>query len=721
MPAGAARGDSIGAVSDLPAADVRLERRRERERDRRARRRRGRLRLAALAGFVAVVALVVALSVGGGRSKPPYPTVVNVLVSAHATTAGRLGAAVQDSAIAAVGSSIYLLGGIDAAGHSTDAIIRLSGAGGSTAAAPGHLPEIQHDAQAVALGSEIYAFGGGDIASYAHIVGYDPATGAVTHAGDLPRPQSDVAVAAIGSTVYIVGGYNGSTPLDTIVAWRPGSRAHTVARLPYALRYAAVAGVGRRLLIAGGTEADGSVSAGIWLYDPASRLVSQVGVLPAGLTHSSAVQIGGRVYLIGGRRSASGAQTAQVVAIDTSTMRAGVVGRLPRALSDAAVQASGERIVVAGGESASGAAANAVLTVTPLVRDQVVRAPRRGTVARRELAVLDSLGYRQALAAHPSSIAPYEAAAAKPGLPGYLLIADRGNNRILVVDPRGRIRWLFPSAAEVAAGRLLHFNDDTFVEPGGKALIANEEDYGLVVSVNIRTRTITRLFGVPGVLGGGSTELNYPDDAYAFPDGSWTVADAYNCRILFVANRTIIRQYGRTGVCAHNPPQTFGAVNGDTPTPYGGVLVSEITGHWVDAINADGTLRFAVQPPIAYPSDPQPLPGDRVLLADYSQPGHVLIIDRHGRVLWEYGPAGGEAALDHPSLALQLPNGDVAVNDDYRNRVVVIDPRTNRIVWEYGHLDVGGTAPGYLHIPDGMDFIPAAADGSIDWAAVVHP
>jgi len=34
---------------------------------------------------------------------------------------------------------------------------------------------------------------------------------------------------------------------------------------------------------------------------------------------------------------------------------------------------------------------------------------------------------------------------------------------------------------------------------------------------------------------------------------------------------------------------------------------------------------------------------------------------------------------------------------------------------------VAGTAPGYLNTPDGMDFIPPAADGSPDYAAVVHP
>ena len=51
----------------------------------------------------------------------------------------------------------------------------------------------------------------------------------------------------------------------------------------------------------------------------------------------------------------------------------------------------------------------------------------------------------------------------------------------------------------------------------------------------------------------------------------------------------------------------------------------------------------------------------------------------------------------------------------------MIDRHTGKIVWQYGHTDEPGTAPGYLNTPDGMDFIPAASGGGIDWAAVVHP
>lgn len=328
---------------------------------------------------------------------------------------------------------------------------------------------------------------------------------------------------------------------------------------------------------------------------------------------------------------------------------------------------------------------------------------------------------RHLVAPGPRTAAAYAAASKLPGVGGDLLIADRGNNRILIVTPRRHVIFRFPSAADRAAGHRLVFNDDTFVEPGGRALIANEEDNHAIVQIGIADHRLSVLFGHPGVMGTDRTHLHTPDDAYMLADGSFAVADAYNCRILFVKNHRIVREYGKAGHCRHHPPRYFGAVNGDTPEPDGGVLISEIPGHWVDEIGPDGRLRFAVQAPVSYPSDPQPLPGGRILLADYSNPGHVLIISHHGRVLWRYGPSRGNGKLDHPSLAMPLPNGNIAVNDDFRHRVVVIDPRRKKIVWQYGHTDRPGTGANYLNTPDGMDFVPFGPRGGPDYAAVAHP
>jgi len=325
---------------------------------------------------------------------------------------------------------------------------------------------------------------------------------------------------------------------------------------------------------------------------------------------------------------------------------------------------------------------------------------------------------KNVVGSQPGTAAAYSVASRRTGLPGDLMIADRGNNRILVVDPAGHIVFRYPQPGD--RGHLF-YDDDTFIEPGGEWVISNEEDDDAIVKINLRSRSQRLLFGHPGEPGSDSTHVDSPDDAYMLPDGTFTVADASNCRVLFIRDHRIAHQYGSSRVCRHNPPHQFAAVNGDTPLPNGGVLVSEIEGDWIDEIGPEGRLRWARKAPVGYPSDPQPLPGGRILLADYSNPGHILIIDRHGRVLWRYGPASGFGRLDHPSLAMALPNGNIAVNDDYRDRVLVIDPRTNRIIWKYGATEHPGTAYGHLDIPDGMDFIPLSAAGAPDYAAVVHP
>jgi hypothetical protein len=312
------------------------------------------------------------------------------------------------------------------------------------------------------------------------------------------------------------------------------------------------------------------------------------------------------------------------------------------------------------------------------------------------------------------------AASAAPALPGALLIADRGNNRMLVVDARGRILWRFPTRRDLRLGRRLRYNDDAFVATGGRAIVANEEEAHTIVSVNVRTHARAHLFGTPGVRGAGAHLLNTPDDAYPLPDGSVIVADAYNCRVLRIRARVIVHQWG-DGVCRHDPPRSFGAINGDTPLADGGMLVSEIPGHWIDDIGPGGRLRFAVQPSLRYPSDPQALTGGRILVADYANPGHILVIDRTGRTLWRYGPTSGPGRLDHPSLALPLPGGDIAVNDDYRDRVVIIDPAARRIVWQYGLTDHKGSGLGMLDTPDGLDFVPVDPAGRLHWSAVHHP
>ena len=250
------------------------------------------------------------------------------------------------------------------------------------------------------------------------------------------------------------------------------------------------------------------------------------------------------------------------------------------------------------------------------------------------------------------------------------------------------------------------FDDDTFFGPKHDRIISNQEDQDTIQIISFPGRRVLWRYGHVNVKSGRVGYMNTPDDAYLLPSNQVTVADAYNCRVLFLnlAHR-IVRQYGTTGSCHHDPPRYLGAVNGATPLPDGGTLVSEIAGSWIDDISASGRLRWAVQAPVSYPSDPQLLGPNRILLADYASPGHALIMTRTGRVIWRYGPASGPGELNHPSLATLIAPGLIAINDDYRDRVVLVSIAKHRIVWQYGHTDHPGTAPGYLNTPDGLDLL----------------
>ncbi len=296
-------------------------------------------------------------------------------------------------------------------------------------------------------------------------------------------------------------------------------------------------------------------------------------------------------------------------------------------------------------------------------------------------------------------------AAAMP-FPGGLLVADRGNGRILILGAGGRIRWSFPGPGSLPRGQAFSA-DDAFISPDGKTIVANDEFHQVVDRIDLATRRIVWQYGHYGVPGSAPGFLDTPDDAYPLANGDITVADIFNCRILEIApDKTIVRQWGRTRVCADHAPTTFGSPNGDTPLPDGGMLITEITGSRVVRLSASGAVVFDIRVPVAYPSDAQLTPEGNVIVADFSSPGQVVEVSPTGKLIWRYGPSSGPGKLDHPSLATPLPGGLVSVNDDFRHRIVVIDPVAGRIVWQYGKTDVQGRAANMLDTPDGHEPLP---------------
>ncbi len=158
---------------------------------------------------------------------------------------------------------------------------------------------------------------------------------------------------------------------------------------------------------------------------------------------------------------------------------------------------------------------------------------------------------------HASRVRPR--ALRPPGpIPGYLLIADRGNNRMLLVDSARHVYWRYPGGGRQAMPFV--FDDDTFFGPDRREVISNQEDQDTIQIISFPGKKVLWRYGHVNVKSGAPGYLNTPDDAYLLPNHLISVADAYNCRVLFISRaHRIVRQYGTTGVCRHDPPQLSSA------------------------------------------------------------------------------------------------------------------------------------------------------------------
>lgn len=541
----------------------------------------------------------------------------------------------------------------------------------------GQLPVAVHDAGAGVVSGKAFVVGGGSAAS-SNAVQVVHADGSAAVAGQLPQVRSDDSVAVAGNELYVIGGYDGSHELAGVLATTDGAAFRQVGQLGKTVRYGAAYASSDAVWIFGG-EHQGQPIADIQRVDTRTGVSSVVGRFPHPLAHATVAVVSGQVLILGGSDGHNPQNT--IYAFDPSAGSVHLVGSLPESVSDMATAVIGDTAYVIGGN-----ALTAEQTIAPTTTIVTVK------------------------------VAPVVAHASVQGSPaalftGKLLIADRGNNRLLLVDPAGTIRWSFPNATAPAPPSGFFFPDDAFFTNHGTAILSNQEGNNTIVEISYPAGKSLWSYGHPGTAGAATGYLHEPDDAYKLADGRVIVADANNCRVLIIsAQSQPVGQIGTTGSCVHKPPTSLGYPNGDTPLQNGNILISEVTGSWVSEYTTSGALVWTLHLPLTYPSDPQQIGPNLYIVADYTKPGGIVEFDRAGHIVWEYRVAAGHGMLDHPSLAEVLPSGLICVNDDYRHRVVLIDPKTNAIVWQYGVDDVSGTAPGLLNTPDGFDLL--APDGT---------
>ena len=511
-----------------------------------------------------------------------------------------LAAPVQDAAAVALGGGrVMLLGGLTVTDTSR-ADIWIVGARGDRRA--GSLPLGLHDTAAVRIGPAVYVFGGGTNAgTQSDSIARVPVRGGtVADVGRLPAPSSDQSAAAIGGTAYVVGGYTGTRWLNTIVAWRPGSRARVVARLPFTLRYSAVTAVGRSLVIAGGSLENGAASSAVLVFTPGHG-VRRIGRLPVATTHAAAATIGGVAFVIGGRSATVGSAHDSIVSVDVRTHAIRQAGTLAFPRSDLAAVSFGPSILLAGGRGRDGAVATRgeLVPASARVRSETASqsvyafdGAERLTGAARfakplvyvpnsESATVDVIDPRT------YKVVDHFAVGLLPQhvVPSYdlrtLYVTNDVGNSLTVIDPRtGRHGRSIPVPdpynmyftpdgryAIVVAERLhrLDFRDPhTFslhhslsvpcagvdhmdFSADGRYLIASCEFSGQLVKVDVQRERVLRVLDLPDGPGG------MPQDVRVSPDGKiFYVADLTAGGVWEIDGRRFkVMGFVRTGAGAH--------------------------------------------------------------------------------------------------------------------------------------------------------------------------
>ena len=235
---------------------------------------RGRLRVAVVLGGAAALALLLVISPwsDGGSGSPPSPggssgsggparSPRRPLRLTAQVSAPSLPAPISGEAVAARGSDLLVIGGLDGRGVSTSAVREFNPRAGTIRQA-GSLSEPIHDAAAATLRGGDLVFGGGSATTLDAVERLLPGrTARVT--GRLPQARSDLSVARVRGSAIVLGGYDGIGTPGAVLRTRDGRSFTTIAELPAPVPNAAAGVAAETGYLFGGLDRGGVPQASI--------------------------------------------------------------------------------------------------------------------------------------------------------------------------------------------------------------------------------------------------------------------------------------------------------------------------------------------------------------------------------------------------------------------------------------------------------------------------
>lgn len=213
---------------------------------------------------------------------------------------------VNAPAAAALGRSVYVIGGFGGATNVPTAKVRVvdASSGGWRDSAP--LPAPRGGHAAVVLARRIHVLGGGNaVSTIADHSVYDPGSNSWSQAAPLPRSVGSPAAVVLGGKIYVIGGRSGLEDYGDTFVYDP--RSDNWSRGPsIPPRGTAGAAVwrGSIYVFGGESQAKGRVLSDVYRLSPGAARWQRVSRMPTARNYARSVVFRGRIYVVGGSTTA---------------------------------------------------------------------------------------------------------------------------------------------------------------------------------------------------------------------------------------------------------------------------------------------------------------------------------------------------------------------------------------------------------------------------------
>jgi hypothetical protein len=282
-------------------------------------------------------------------------------------------------------------------------------------------------------------------------------------------------------------------------------------------------------------------------------------------------------------------------------------------------------------------------------------------------------------------VAPGDGGAPDTGIvEANIVIADQYNNRVIEIDPTGRIVWSFGDGKAVPGPTSVVAPNDAERLRNGQTLISGTGDPGAAgpacaaLDAGGCADNRVLLVNQDGGLAWTYTDLSAPVCARVLANGDVLVTDQGNNRIIEVApdagpTAAPLWSYGPTtdaGPFLNGPNSAERTASGTT------VIADEGNGRVVEVAQDGGLVwQYALptndageSPEVAYASR---LPNGDTLITD-STDDLILEVAPDGGVVWQYHDVG-DAGPTGPTRAVRLASGHTLISNQTDGRVFEID------------------------------------------------